>query len=95
MESMVDLPLLVIWGVWIARNNWIFADKGCTPEITANVVGGILTAFPQHVKVKLQREILAVEIDKSLPWGFFDGVAQDNVCGGELFYILERGISLN
>ena len=54
MESMVDLPLIVIWGVWIAQSNWIFADKGCTPEITANVVGGILTAFPQHVKVKLK-----------------------------------------
>ena len=53
MVSMVALPLLVIWEVCIARNNWIFADKGCTPEITTNAIGGILTAFPQHVKVKL------------------------------------------
>ena len=88
---MVAVPLLVIWGVWLACNNSIFADKGCTPEITANVVGGILTAFPQHIRVKNQRDVLEVEIDKTVPWGFFDGVAQENRCGGGAILFLWEG----
>ena len=81
-KSMTSLPLLVIWGVWLTRNNLIFVDKGCIPEITASLSCGILSAFPQHIKVKNQRELLEVEIDRSNPWGFFDGEAQDNLCGG-------------
>ena len=90
LDVMLALPLLVIWGVWLARNNSIFADKGCTPEITANVVGGILTAFPQHIRVKNQREVLEVEINKTVFWGFFDGAAQENRCrGGAILFLLE------
>ena len=74
-ELMTALPLLVIWGVWLAQNNLIFAAKGCTPEITSTLAGGILSAFPQHIRVNNQREVFDLEIDRSVPWGFFDGAA--------------------
>ena len=82
---MTALPLLVIWGVWLDRNNLIFADKGCTPEITASLACGILSAFPQHIRVTRQRDVLDLEIDRTVPWGFFDGAAQDNLWE-ELFF---------
>ena len=49
LDSMEALPLLVIWGVWLAQNNSIFVEKGCTPNITAILTGGIHSAFPQHI----------------------------------------------
>ena len=31
-----------------------------------------------------------MELDKSMPWGYFDGAAQDNICrGGALLYLSE------
>jgi len=88
---MKALPLLVIWGVWIARNDMIFSEKCCTPEIMATLASGILMAYPQHIRVKNQRDILEVEIDKSVPWGFFDGATQGNICGGGSFLFLREG----
>ena len=64
---MKSLPLLFIWGVWLARNNEIFVDKSYTPAITATLAGGIQTGFPQHIRVDLHRTILEAEIDKSAP----------------------------
>ena len=76
--------------MWLARNNSIFVDKGCTPEITATLASGILEAFPQHIRVKNQSDTLEVEIDKTAPWAFFDGAAQENRCrGGAILFLLE------
>ena len=79
---LVSLPLLVIWGVWIVRNNLLFNDKACTPAITTSLSCGFLNSFPQYIKSTRQREALNVELDKSLPWGLFDGAAQNNSYGG-------------
>ena len=75
LDMLVSLPLLVIWGVWILRNNLLFNDKACTPAITTSLSCGFLNSFPQYIKSTRQREDLNVELDKSLPWGLFDGVA--------------------
>jgi len=53
--SLNALPLLVIWGIWLAHNNLIFSDKCCTPEITASLTCGIMEAFPHHIKARQQR----------------------------------------
>ena len=37
LEDMTTLALLVIWGVWLARNNIIFMEKVCTPTITTSL----------------------------------------------------------
>ena len=66
-ESMTALPLLVIWRVWLARNNIIFNDKLVTPSITTNQVCGILPAYPQHIRVQRQREVLERDVDISIP----------------------------
>ena len=41
------LPLIHIWGVWIAQNKAIFQDKTSSPEATAKQGLGILSYFPQ------------------------------------------------
>ena len=81
-DIMIVLPLLVTWGIWLARNKLIFTGKECTTLITTGMVCGIANALPKHLRIKKQRDVLALEIDRSTPWGFFDGASQNNLCGG-------------
>ena len=90
LDSMTALPLLVIWGVWLAINKIIFLDKLVTPSITANQVCGILSTFPQHIRVIRQRENMELELDHSVPWGFFYGASQNNICGGGVILFLSE-----
>jgi len=76
------LPLLVIWGIWLARNKAIFNDKPSLPEITAVQSVGLFKSLPEHLRAAKQRRVLDVEIDRSRPWAFFDGASQNNMCGG-------------
>lgn len=73
---------MVIWGIWLARNSTIFSDKAVSPEVTAAKSISILVAYPQKSKKPKVRNLSIVEIDKSRPWGFFDGASQNNLCGG-------------
>jgi len=66
----------------LARNNAIFNDKPCLPEITAVQSVGIFKSLPEHLRAAKQRRVLEVEIDQARPWAFFDGASQNNVCGG-------------
>ena len=68
---MIVLPILVTWGIWLAKNNLVFNRKECTLAITTRMVCGTALALPEHLRVKNQREILALEIDRTSPWGFF------------------------
>ena len=43
---------------------------------------GYYKAFPEHIRVARERRRLEVELDRSSPWDYFDGAAQNNVCGG-------------
>ena len=87
MEVMTTLSLLVTWGIWIVRNNFVFNDKLCTPTITASMACGIAQALPQHIRVANQREVLTLDIDRTSPWGFFNGASHNNHCrGGVRFY---------
>ena len=61
------------------------------PAITASSACGFLNSFPQHIKATKQRVVLDVELDRTNPWGFFDGATQNNICGGGyLLYLLEN-----
>jgi ribonuclease HI len=81
-KSLRALPLLIIWGVWLVRNSLIFKGVPSAPEITVAKSLAILTSLPtQEVRVKT-RQSQEVEIDKTIPWGFFDGASQHNHCGG-------------
>ena len=77
MDIMKVLPLLVTWGIWLARNNVVFNGKVCTPAISAGQICRIALALPKHVRVEKQREILELDFDRSSPWGFFYGTLQN------------------
>ena len=76
------LPLLVIWGIWLARNKAIFKDTSSTPAITGALAVGFYNSFPVHIRAAREQRQLDVDIDRSKPWDFFDGATQNNLCGG-------------
>jgi len=76
------LPLLVLWGVWLARNQAIFKDVFCSPVITGSLTVGLYNSFPERIRAGRIRRNATLDIDRSLPWAFFDGAAQNNLCGG-------------
>ena len=52
---------------------------------------GILPAFPQYIRATRQREVLELEVDRSMAWGFYDGAAQNNLCGGgAILFMIEN-----
>jgi len=81
-QGTISLPLIVIWGVWIARNSFIFKDKEVPPEIIAVKSISISSAFRQKPRPVRTKNLSIIEIEKSRPWGFFDGASQNNLCGG-------------
>ena len=94
------LPLLVIWGIWLARNKAIFEDVANTPTIIGALSVGFYKSYPEYIRVERERRILDVEIDRTSPWAFFDGAAQIDICGGGVvlylsdshYFVLSMGL---
>ena len=72
-QNLKALPLLVIWGCWLARNRLLFDGMVSTPEVIGAMTIGLHSAFPIHIRPANQREVLLLDIDRRNPWGFFDG----------------------
>ena len=87
-SKLKALPLIIIWGIWLARNGAIFENKACLPAITSAQSVGLYKALPEHIRAAEQRRNLNLVLDKSYPWGFFDGAAQDDLCGGGAYLYL-------
>ena len=69
----------------------MFNEKVSTSTITVGLACGIALTLAKHLRIKKQREILELEIDRSSPWGFFDGASQNNLCGGgAILYLAEN-----
>ena len=88
-----SLLAIVCWGIWIHRNCSIFKDKVMTPHLIAANFVAIANHFVVIQKPPRIRLLVQEVIDKSYPWGYFDGVAQGDpiVCGvGALLYLDDR-----
>ena len=89
-KGVIPLPLIVMWGIWLARNSSIFKDKEVSSESVAVKSINILAAYPQKSSIPKTKNLSIVEIDKSRPWGFFDGASQNNLCGGGALLFLSE-----
>ena len=76
------LPLLYIWGIWLAKNKAIFLEKSSSPEEVAKQGLDILSYFPQTKDLLAPRFITEEQIGQDIPWAYFDGASQDMKCGG-------------
>ena len=57
------LPLLVIWGIWLARNKAIFKDIPSLPAIVGSLAVGFYKYLPVHIRVARERRQLEVALD--------------------------------
>jgi ribonuclease HI len=91
-DGVKALPVIVLLGVWLARNSAIFEERFITPFLSATQSFNILKSFPRKKIVKAPRQIIEEVIDRSGSWLYFDGATQGNplVCGaGGIIYISE------
>ena len=76
------MPLILIWGTWVARKKAIFQDKTSILECTSRLILEILSHFPQENNPPNPRTINEEQINKSQPWAYFDRTLKDGLCGG-------------
>ena len=76
------LPLIHIWGIWLARNRVIFLKKASSPEEVPRKGLDILSYFPQTKNNPSPRIIAPEQLDKNISWAFFDGASQNFTCRG-------------
>jgi len=74
--NMRNLPLIICWGVWLARNKCIFQDKGTLVTATAIQCVSIYSSIPEPEEKKSQTHNKTVHIKEGIPWAFFDGASQ-------------------
>lgn len=76
------MPLLVCWSLWISRNQSIFNHK--SPHWPAILLHTFVDydLLPEEDSNTPPHIIKPEIIDKSKPWAYFDGSAQEVGCGG-------------
>ena len=92
VKHIRSLPIIVLWFIWKARNQCCFNDYVLSPFQVSSFYLGLLSSFPQDkIYVKIRHVVVEV-IDKSFPWGYFDGSAagEPRICGaGDLLFIAD------
>jgi hypothetical protein len=86
-QDLKYFPLIVAWGIWLARNSTLFRDEPQSPLRVAINCLGILAHLKPVVRKGLgnARGVQVEQIDRGRPWDFFDGAASGDhlLCGGE------------
>ena len=76
-------PSLFSYGIWWARNNVIFNHKLIPPEVTSTLVIQWAREHRSQEKEPKIRVLVPPEINKNIPWAFFNGANQgDPPLGG-------------
>lgn len=94
-SKAANLPIVVNWSIWKARNQMIFEEKAIHwPLIEA----GIISAFnelPDPHPPKIRRPNPPPIIDEGTPWAYFNGAANVQSCGGGIILHLTENNSYN
>eukprot|EP00253_Pinus_taeda_P027180 PITA_27180 len=80
--KLQNLPPVAGWFIWLARNRAIFDDRAIS---WYKVETSIISAYQEipDPPPPRQRTIQPLpHIDRSTPWAFFDGAANQDGCGG-------------
>ena len=96
-KSFQMIPLIISWGIWIARNNLIFNDKGCSEVEIATKAVGLILFFLDADHPPCVTEVTVESINSEIPWGFFDGAAggEPTRCGGGIILHLDAHNSVH
>ena len=70
------MPYLVLWGIWSSRNSSLFEGKHLPTFQVSTQVMGLLPFYKEIPKYKVPRILGDFQVDKTTPWGLFDGPFQ-------------------
>ena len=88
LNSLRVVPCIIAWGIWITRNKIIFQDCRIPMESVVAQIVAIIQHFREPEKPLKHRPVREEQIDKAIPWGFFDGASQARqlICGGGEYF---------
>ena len=88
-KHLKALPLLVIWGGWLAQKFIIFKGVILPPEISAENSVAHMPPSSSSLPCTSSRRTQELVLDRTSPWGFSDGASQQqtNCEGGGLLHL--------
>lgn len=72
-ENYRNIPLIISWGIWLARNKGIFQDITTSPSVIAVECASIFSFLPSSDHNKFPTNISIEQINYDIPWAYFDG----------------------
>jgi len=90
-SKLLCLPLLICWSIWLTRNRIIFEDGVARWQIISTKIISAYHELPDFTMPLPRRPLAPNPIDKSIPWAYLDGAAQEHGCGGGfLLYLFDH-----
>eukprot|EP00253_Pinus_taeda_P008941 PITA_08941 len=89
--NLRNLPPIITWGVWIARNKAIFQEASLSVESIAIQCSAIFLSIPEPEKSRKKTQNREEQIRPHMPWAYFDGASQNNTAGAGLVIHLDEG----
>ena len=93
VKHIRSLSIIVLWFLWKARNQSCFEEHSLMPSQVCSFSMGLLRSFPQGDFVMKIILVFAETIDKTYPWGYFDGSETDASISfgvGGILYISDK-----
>lgn len=72
-EKLRNIPPLINWGIWLARNKRIFKDTSTAPSIIATKIVAIYSLLPTSLPTQAPQVIREEHINTWIFWSYFDG----------------------
>jgi hypothetical protein len=90
-KELKSLPLIISWGIWLARDAAIFKDKASLLERIIAQSLTILSHFPQSKEGPTLQLKQTESINKSKPWAYFNQASQNHTWeGGIILHLVEN-----
>eukprot|EP00253_Pinus_taeda_P016263 PITA_16263 len=93
-ENLRNLPLIVCWGVWLARNRCLFKDNVPSAEATTIQSTTVYSSIPEPENTRNKPQSREEPIRAGVPWAYFDGASQINSAGAGIIIHLNDSHSL-
>eukprot|EP00253_Pinus_taeda_P029860 PITA_29860 len=93
--NLKNLPPIISWGVWIARNKATFQEVFIPAESIAIQSSAIFSSIPEPEESRNKPLNRAEQIRPNMPWAYFDGASQNQTAGAGLVIHLNESHSIS
>eukprot|EP00253_Pinus_taeda_P010579 PITA_10579 len=93
-RNLRNLPPIICWGIWIARNRSIFKEQLTPAEVIAIQSSAIFSSISEPKESRSSGPKNEERIREGIPWAYFDGAAQNNNAGAGIVIHISPSHSL-